>query len=85
MFDDWSILQLLLLITIGVFFSVLVANYAENRGRSWWTWFWLAFILNPLISFIIVLILGESKICEHCAEHIKPQAKVCRYCGRDVK
>lgn len=27
---------------------------------------------------------GETKVCPHCAEHIKRAAKVCRYCGRDV-
>ncbi|ASM76021.1 hypothetical protein VITFI_CDS0242 [Vitreoscilla filiformis] len=24
------------------------------------------------------------KKCPHCAELIKPDAKVCRYCGREV-
>jgi hypothetical protein len=27
---------------------------------------------------------GRYKICEFCAERIKAEAKVCRYCGRDV-
>ncbi|MGH6848159.1 MAG: hypothetical protein ACREC0_12210 [Methylocella sp.] len=27
---------------------------------------------------------GRFKVCEFCAETIKSEAKVCRYCGRDV-
>jgi predicted amidophosphoribosyltransferase len=26
----------------------------------------------------------ELKTCPHCAERIKPAAKICRYCQRDV-
>jgi hypothetical protein len=57
----------------------------------------IAVILGALAPSIIFTPIGylmfgwvlrrnaaRFKICEHCAEAIKAEAKVCRYCGRDV-
>ena len=45
-------------------------------------------ILAPFVYWMLGWILRRSaarfKICEYCAETIKSDAKVCRYCGRDV-
>jgi hypothetical protein len=30
------------------------------------------------------LVAGKRVPCPHCAELIMPQAKVCRFCGRDL-
>lgn len=27
---------------------------------------------------------GPTRPCPHCAEPIKPEAKVCKHCGRDI-
>jgi hypothetical protein len=47
-----------------------------------------AVIFSPLVYWMFGWIFRRNaarfKICEHCAETIKSEAKVCRYCGRDV-
>lgn len=89
---------LLLAIVVSAGFGLLAGWLAKQRGRSAGTYFAISFFFSFLIAIIVLLALpnlntiststqaspeGLEK-CPHCAEMIKPEARACRFCQRDV-
>ncbi|MFK7161599.1 hypothetical protein V6U78_11185 [Marinospirillum sp. MEB164] len=83
-----------LIFFIWVLCGVVAAFIASLKGVSILGWFFLGVLFGPLSWLFLAVKTSEEKpdnmidertrICPYCAESVKKDAKVCRYCSRDL-
>jgi hypothetical protein len=85
-------------IILWIALSFVAAAIAAGKGRSGLGFLILSLVFSPLVGVTAAVVAhpneraldeerlstGKFKKCVHCAEVIKSEARVCKYCGRDV-
>ena len=81
------------LVIIWVVLGFVTAKIAESKGRPFGTWLIYGFMCFPLaILYLAVskpsdetlIDSGEYRKCPFCAEVVRSEAKVCRYCNKEL-
>lgn len=82
--DSTAGAQLVLMwILLLILLAVIPAVIAAKKGRSPVKWYLYGFCLW-IFALIHAIMLPPARRCPFCAEGIRPEARVCPHCQRDL-
>jgi hypothetical protein len=94
MYAIWpfGLVALVLLLVVWIMCAVAVGEYAEvRRGKDFDVWTVAALLISPVAAFFILALSdpefgGTSglKKCPMCAEVVRAEAKICRFCRTEL-
>lgn len=85
-------------LVIWIVLSLVIGYVWKERGHDPAAGFFVSLLLSPVIGLIVGIVMspkkevlerrslaaGEGRKCPFCAEVVKREAVVCRFCGKDL-
>jgi hypothetical protein len=91
--DGSAIILAIMVIAVWVGISMIIANWASEKGHSYGAWFAVSFLLSPILAALVLLVLptkpGEGnkekyRKCPQCADTVLAEAKICKHCRSEL-
>ena len=79
--DDTGVVLIVFLVVVV---NPLVGYAIGERKGNVATGIILGLLLGPIGWLVTAMCFSNLRKCPFCSEDIKPDAKICRYCGRDL-